>query len=78
QSAFSSIHLLFYQDIPVTTSPNISPGFGMEILNSVKTGWTIIQSLVIMLVSIWPIWLIGTGDWFIFRRRKLKLATQTK
>ncbi|OJY90602.1 MAG: hypothetical protein BGP13_19445 [Sphingobacteriales bacterium 40-81] len=78
QSAFSSIHLLFYQDIPVTTSPNISPGFGMEILNSVKTGWTIIQSLVIMLVSIWPIWLIGTGVWFIFRRRKLKLATQTK
>ncbi|PVD53751.1 hypothetical protein DC498_04375 [Terrimonas sp.] len=77
QSALSSIHLVFYQDIPVTTSPNTTPGFGLEILNSVKTGWTIIQSLIIMLVSIWPFWLIGIGVWFIFRRRKLKLI-QTK
>ncbi|MFT3946287.1 MAG: DUF4349 domain-containing protein [Agriterribacter sp.] len=78
QSALSSIHLVFYQDIPVVDVPDITPGFGLEILNSVKTGWTIIQSLIIMLVSIWPIWLIGIGVWFMFRRRKLKLVTQTK
>ncbi|MFT3751023.1 MAG: DUF4349 domain-containing protein [Agriterribacter sp.] len=77
QSALSSIHLVFYQDIPFTIVPDAAPGFGMQILNSVKTGWTIIQSLIIMLVSIWPLWLTGIGIWFMFRRRKLKLI-QTK
>ena len=78
QSALSSIHLVFYQDIPFATLPDTTPGFGWNLLNSVKTGWTIIQSLIIMIVSIWPMWLVGAGIWFIFRRRKLKLAAQTK
>ncbi|MCC6288213.1 MAG: DUF4349 domain-containing protein [Chitinophagaceae bacterium] len=78
QSALSSIHLVFYQDMPLINIPNNAPGFGLEILNSIKTGWTMIQSLIIMLVSIWPLWVIGIGLWLVFRRRKLKLVTQTK
>lgn len=78
QSALSSIHLIFYQDIPFVEVPNNAPGFGLEILKSVKTGWTIIQSLIIMLVSIWPFWVTGIGLWFVFRRRKFKIVPQTK
>lgn len=78
QSALSSIHLVFYQDIPFIDIPDNIPGFGLAILNSIKTGWTIIQSLIIMLVRIWPFWVIGIGLWLVFRRRKFKLAAQAK
>ena len=78
KSALSSIHLVFYQDIPLVNMPDATPGFSLELMNSIKTGWTIIQSLVIMIVSIWPFWIAGAVIWFIYRRRKLKLAPQTK
>lgn len=78
QSALSNIRLVFYQDIPYVNIPDTTPGFGLELISSIKTGWTIIQSLIIMMVSIWPFLILGLSVWFMFRRKKLKLVSQTK
>lgn len=75
QSALSSIRLVCYQDIPYVNIPDATPGFGFELLNSLKTGWTIIQSLILMMVSIWPFWFAGIGIWLIIKKRKSLLHT---
>lgn len=78
QASLSSIHLTYYQDIPFTNTPNITPGFGLQILDSFKTGWTIIQSFIIILVTIWPFILTGIIVLVYLKKRKLNTVLNVK
>jgi len=73
QSALSSIDLIFYQPgigaIPYETSPS----FITRIAMAFKNGGSWIMEFLLVLISIWPVLLIATGGFFIYKRSKISL-----
>lgn len=75
-AALSSIHLICYEELPVMTIPEPSNDFSVQLWNAVKGGWIMIQSFLIILAGIWPLWLAGIGIWLTVRRRKIRFGVQ--
>ena len=73
--AYSTISLTCYQVLPqsVPEAPVVS--FASRLVESFYTGWTLITSLLIGLVTVWPFLLVGSTAWWALRRwRRRKLA----
>ena len=72
---YSTISLACYQVLPqpVPEAPVVS--FASRLVESFYTGWTLLTSLFIGLVAIWPLWLLAPAAWWALRRwRKRQLA----
>jgi hypothetical protein len=78
QAALSSIHLICYEELPVMTMPEPSNGFSVQLWNAVKGGWVMIQSFLIILAGIWPLWLAGIGMWLAVRKRKIRFGARSR
>jgi hypothetical protein len=72
--AYSTISLVCYQPIaqPVHDAPVVS--FASRLVDSFYGGWTLLTSLLIGLVSIWPVLILGAAVWLGVRRWRRKLA----
>lgn len=72
--AYSTISLLCYQPLaqPVPDAPIVS--FSSRLADSFYTGWTLITSVLIGVVAIWPFILLGTMAWWAVRRWRRRLA----
>lgn len=71
--AFSQINLDVYQR-EVTRHDMIAndkaidsyrPGFGHRLLEAMETGWSFLGNLLLVLVTIWPLYLLGGLVWWI-------------
>ena len=71
---YSTIALTCYQAIPqdVPEAPVVS--FASRVVESFYTGWTIITSLFIGLVAIWPFLLLAPLGWWALRRWRARRA----
>jgi hypothetical protein len=78
QAALSSIHLICFEELPVTTIPEPLNGFSVQLWNAVKGGWVMIQSFLVILAGIWPLWLAGTGIWLAVRKRKIRSGVRAR
>ncbi len=76
QAALSSIYLICYEELPVMTIPEPSNSFSVQLWNAVKGGWIMIESFLILLAGVWPLWLAGTGIWLAMRKRKIRFDAQ--
>ena len=72
QAAYSTINLNYYQLISGKNPFNNHPNFFTRTVDAFKDGLSIIGSLIISLISIWPILLLGILAVLIYRRRKWK------
>lgn len=72
--AYSTISLVCYQPIaqPVHDAPVVS--FASRFVDSFYQGWTLFTSLLIGVVSIWPVLIVGAAVWFGVRRWRRKTA----
>ena len=70
QSAYSTIHLTFYQPMNGYKPDPGSPSFFARITSAFKTGASWIADLFVGLVSIWPLVLIMLMIYFGWRRLK--------
>ena len=70
QSALSTIRLSFFQQLSPQPTPQNEYGFWRALKESVLDGWLMVQTLIIILVKIWPLWLLGGAIWMILTRRK--------
>ncbi len=69
-AAFSTINLRFYQVLDAKATEDPSPSFLHKIRVSAGEGWNWCSSLLLGLVSVWPLWiLIGLG-WLGWRQRR--------
>lgn len=51
---------------------SVSEKFSTKLINGIKTGWQIVLSLILGLVTIWPIILLaGTGFYFYKKRKRV-------
>jgi len=72
--AYSTISLVCYQPIaePVHDAPVVS--FASRFVDSFYDGWTLFTSLLIGMVSIWPVFILGAAIWLGVRRWRRKTA----
>jgi len=79
QAAYSTIHLTYYQYLTATPSTgNEEPTFFTELKEAFKDGTSIIGSLLLVLVTIWPLLLVAFIVWYLAKRHSLKSAKMIK
>jgi hypothetical protein len=69
QSAYSTIHLTFYEPLPGFAGPEITPGFFTKAVAAFKSGMEVIKSLTLGLISIWPLVLLLSGVIYLWRKK---------
>ena len=70
QSAYSTINLTFYEPLNGFNPGNDSPTFISNVIEAFKTGASFIKTLLIGLISIWPLWVIGLVILYIWKRNR--------
>jgi len=81
QIDFSTIDLFIYQRQSVKRElisnekhiKEYSKGFGLKILESLKTGWRVLEAIVVFLIKLWGILLLISVVFFIYKRYGHKL-----
>jgi hypothetical protein len=75
QINFSTITLQLYQNqslkqevVPSKDNNTYKPNIGIEIVDSLKSGWYILQSIIVFFINLWPFILIGTAGFFLYRK----------
>lgn len=74
-AAFSTIQLTFYEILNAAAVDNEKPGFGQRVLNALSGGLEWVGEMLVVLLTLWPLWLILGGAWYTFRRWKTKAKT---
>jgi hypothetical protein len=70
QVGLSTLNINYYETLAMTSTQN--SGFFYKVKNGFVKGWDLILSLIIGLVTIWPLVLLGVGGLFFFRRLRKK------
>lgn len=76
QVNFSTITLQLYQNETIRQeimasekdSNAYKPNLGLQILDSLKSGWYILEGIFVFLINLWPFILIGFGGFFLYKK----------
>ncbi|KFF04009.1 DUF4349 domain-containing protein [Flavobacterium hydatis] len=75
QINFSTITLQLYQNqslkqevVPSKDNNTYKPNIGIEIVDALKSGWYILQGIIVFFINLWPFLLIGAGGFFLYRK----------
>jgi len=77
-SAFSTINLRFFQVINPAAAIETHPSFTTRVGNSFQSGMQWIGELLIVFITLWPLWLALAIVWFLVRKYKTSLAKNSK
>lgn len=76
---FSTLSLQLYQREEIKSEKVANPNneefrtsLGVRLLDGLKTGWHILEEIIVFIVNIWAFILIGFAIWFLYRRFKSK------
>ena len=80
QINFSTITLQLYQNETVRqeimasekNSNAYKPNLGIQILDSLKSGWYILESIFVFLINLWPFIIISLGGFFLYKKHGKK------
>ncbi len=68
--AFSTIQVDLYETVEYTEEPDTyTKTFGDKAKNGFSFGWNMIESALLFLVYIWPVWIVVIGLFLFLRRR---------
>ncbi|WP_035649226.1 DUF4349 domain-containing protein [Flavobacterium sp. ASV13] len=76
QVNFSTITLQLYQnetikqEITASEKDNAAykPNLGIQTIDALKSGWYILESILIFFINLWPIILISIGSFFLYKK----------
>ncbi|WP_428231795.1 DUF4349 domain-containing protein [Flavobacterium sp.] len=76
QVNFSTITLQLYQNETIKqeimasekNSNAYKPNLGLQILDSLKSGWYILEAVFVFLINLWPFILIGSGGFLLYKK----------
>ncbi|TXK44268.1 DUF4349 domain-containing protein [Pontibacter qinzhouensis] len=66
QTTYSTLHLSMYQLLPVPVTEE--PGFLTDALAALASGWQLCRGFILTLLYLWPVWLIGSAVYLLYRR----------
>lgn len=79
QVNFSTLSLQLYQreeikneKIANPDNENYRTSLGVRLLDGLKTGWHILEEIIVFIANLWAFILIGFGIWFLYRKFKSK------
>ena len=80
QINFSTVTLQLYQNETIKQeitagekdSAYYKPNLGIQIVDSLKSGWFILQAILVFFINLWPFILIGLGGFFLYRKHGKK------
>ncbi len=79
EAAYSTIQLRYFAYFNTINIDEVQPNFGTKLLTAFKSGFSIISSLLIEFIKLWPFIIIGLAILFFVKRyRRNKVATTTK
>lgn len=68
-AAFSTIQLGYFQVLnPQARDVETPPGFGQKVLTALTAGLEWVGELVLLLLTLWPVWLVLFTAWWIYRK----------
>jgi hypothetical protein len=67
-SAFSTIHLTFFQVIDASAVDLKEPTFGQRVLDSLKNGMSWMGELLLLMLNLWPLALLGAIIYWGFKK----------
>jgi hypothetical protein len=67
-AAYSTVQLTFYEILNPSAEENRSPGFGTRVLNALGNGMDWLGELLVVLLTLWPLWLLAGALLWGFRR----------
>lgn len=76
QINFSTITLQLYQNETIRQETMASekdsaaykPNLGIQTIDALKSGWYILEAILVFFVNLWPFVLIGLGGFFIYKK----------
>ena len=71
-AAYSTIQLTFYEILNAAAERDVKPGFGQRVLNALSNGMDWVGEMLVVVLTLWPLWLLLGSVWWIFRRWKAK------
>jgi hypothetical protein len=71
-AAYSTVQLTFYEILNPSAVENKVPGFGTRVLNALGNGMDWLGELLVVLLTLWPLWLLAGALVWGFRRWKAK------
>lgn len=66
QTTYSTVHLSLYQVLPASFTDQ--PGFFTDALSALANGWQLCRGFILGMLYLWPLWLIGSGLYLLYRR----------
>ncbi|MEL1256196.1 DUF4349 domain-containing protein [Flavobacterium sp. DGU38] len=80
QINFSTVTLQLYQNETIKQEiiagekdpAAYKPNLGIQIIDSLKSGWYILQSILVFFVNLWPFIFISIGGFFLYKKIKKK------
>jgi len=76
QSAYSTIHLSFYQPLNGFVSHDATPlGFFSKVGEAFGAGTAVIKNLILGLITIWPVCLFGIAGYVLYKRNRKKTSS---
>ena len=74
QVGYSTISLEFYQPLEPVTRPEVKETFYTQVIDAFQAGWTVLTTLTLALIYIWPLLLGGGIVLVVLKLRKRKVA----
>ncbi|QSB26275.1 DUF4349 domain-containing protein [Flavobacterium sp. CLA17] len=80
QINFSTITLQLYQNETIKQeitasekdSREYKPNLGIQVIDSLKSGWYILEAIFVFLLNLWPFILLGVAGWFLYQKYSRK------
>jgi hypothetical protein len=70
-SAYSTVDLHYYQQLKAPSTDDNSPAFSTKLSEAFKGGWEVLKNLLIVIITIWPLWIVATiTALLIYKKRK--------
>jgi hypothetical protein len=76
-SALSTIELTYYEILNAQAGDQIKPSFGQRVLHALQGGLEWLGELLVMLLSLWPLWLLLAGIWWAYKKLKISKTKTT-
>jgi hypothetical protein len=71
-AAYSTIELTYFQVLNAQAAQPEKPGFGLRVLNALGNGLNWVGEMLVVLLTLWPLWICAGGVWWLIKRYKTK------
>lgn len=75
-SAYSSIELYYFQQLKAPSEES-APTFSTKVSTAFKGGWEVLKELFVVVITVWPLWIIILAGIFFYKKRKVPAPVKT-